>query len=110
MSESTKLDSSQRKHLRGLAHDLDPVVQLGKNGVTPALLTQIQQTLERHELIKLKFIDFKDERKTLSLEIASQTESEVVGAMGNILILFRQNSDPKKRKITVPKKKKKPVE
>jgi RNA-binding protein len=98
------LAGSQRTYLRGLAHKLHPVIQVGKNGVTQDLIKAADDALDIHELIKIKFVDFKDERKELSQEIAEKTSSEAVGLIGNVAILFRQNPNEKKRKITLPEK------
>lgn len=97
-----ELKGSQRKYLRGLAHDLKPVVLIGKNGVAEMVLKSIDQALNDHELIKVKFIDFKDEKKTLAAKIAENCASEMVGLIGNVAIFYRQHTDAKKRKIQVP--------
>jgi len=99
------LAGSQRTYLRGLAHKLRPVIQVGKNGITPDLIKAVDEALEIHELIKVKFVDFKEERKELSQEIADGTSSEAVGLVGNVVILYRQNPDDERLKITLPGKK-----
>jgi len=96
------LKGFQRKHLRGLAHGLRPVIQVGKNGITPELIKAVDEALESHELIKVKFVDFKEERKTLSQEIGEKTSSEAVGLIGNVAIFYREHPDKDKRKIAVP--------
>ncbi|GIV95401.1 MAG: hypothetical protein KatS3mg057_0058 [Herpetosiphonaceae bacterium] len=96
------LTSAQRQYLKKLAHHLQPIVQLGKNGLTPQLLHSIDQTLDAHELIKLKFLEFQDEKKEISRQIAEQTNSELVGVIGNIAIFYREQPDPDKRKINLP--------
>ena len=95
------LTSSQRKRLRGLAHELKPLVHLGKAGLTDAALAQIDKELADHELIKVKFVEFKEAKKEIAAEIAQATKSELVGLIGNIAILYRQHPDPEKRKIHV---------
>lgn len=96
------LTGAQRKHLRGLAHDLDPVVHLGQQGLTDAVLEEIDHALEAHELIKLRFLDFKDEKKRLTREIAQDLDAHVAGAVGHVAILYRRHPDPEKRKIHLP--------
>jgi RNA-binding protein len=96
------LIGSQRKYLRGLAHNLRPVIQVGKNGITPELIKAVDEALESHELIKVKFVDFKEEKKVLSQEIGQRTLSEAVGLIGNIAMFYRQHPDKEKRKITLP--------
>lgn len=97
-----KLKGSQRKYLRGLAHKLKPVVQVGKQGVTEELLVAVREALDAHELIKLKFMEFKEEKLALSQEIAQRTDSELIGMIGNIAMFYRAHPDREKRKIKVP--------
>ncbi len=97
-----KLKSSQRKYLRAQAHHLKPIVIIGAKGVTQQLIGSVDLALKDHELIKVKFGEFKESKKEISDEIAQATKSEVVGLIGNIAILYRQNPDPEKRKIKVP--------
>jgi RNA-binding protein len=96
------LKGSARTYLRGLAHHLKPVVQLGKNGMTESFLEEVNHALDVHELIKLKFTSFKAEKKTLAKEIEAQTRSEMVGLIGNIAIFYREHHDQEKRKIHFP--------
>src|SRR5262249_53892032 len=96
------LKGADRKYLRGVAHHLKPVVHLGKQGLIENLITTMSHALETHELMKVKFVDLKEQRKELSLEIATRTKSELAGLVGNIAILYRQHSDAEKRKIRLP--------
>ncbi len=98
----TKLTGKARKFLRGEAHHLDPVAKIGKNGVTPAVIEAIDQNLKDHELIKVKFIDFKDSKDEICETIMEETKCEQVGLIGNIAIFFRQNEDPDERRIKLP--------
>ena len=92
------------KYLRGLAHGLKPVVLIGQNGLTDAVVQAADAALERHELIKVKFNDIKDkrEKKSLAASLEGATESAQVGMIGHIAILFRPQKDPEKRKISLP--------
>ena len=98
------LKGSDRRHLRGLAHHLKPVVQVGKQGLIENLITTVSHALDAHELIKVKFVDVKQQREKLSREIATRTQSELAGIVGNIAILYRQHSDAEKRKIRLPQR------
>lgn len=98
------LAGSQRTYLRGLAQSLRPVVQVGKNGLTPELIKTVDEALGTHELIKVKFIEFKEEKKALSREISEQTSSEAVGLIGNIAIFYRQHKEKEKRRVILPEK------
>lgn len=99
-----KLKGSQRQYLRGLAHGLAPVVQIGKHGVNADVAAQIDQALRDHELIKIRFNEFKEEKKDLSAEIADRTGSELIGMIGNIAILYRENPEKTKRIVLPPSK------
>ena len=90
------LNSTQRSHLCSQAHHLEPIVFIGKNGITEGTLEIITKSLDALELIKIKFHEYKDEKKSLSYQIAESTESHVVGIIGHTVILFRQNSQREK--------------
>lgn len=94
-----KLNGKQRGYLRGVAHGLNPIVQIGKNGLTDAVLKQIDEALLKHELIKIKFIDFKDEKKEIAAQIEKNLNCEMCGSIGHIFVFFRQNKDPEKRVV-----------
>jgi RNA-binding protein len=97
-----KMKGSARKYLRSLAHHLKPVVIVGKNGINSQLITSTEVALNDHELIKVRFGEFKEEKKEISAEIAQATKSEMVGIIGNIAIFYRQHHEPEKRKIKIP--------
>ena len=95
------LKGSQRKNLRAQAHHLKPLVMIGAKGVTDQLVGSVDIALNDHELIKVKFGEFKEAKKEISAQIAQATKSELVGRVGNIAILYRQNPEPGKRKIKI---------
>ncbi|MEG3638348.1 ribosome assembly RNA-binding protein YhbY [Magnetococcus sp. PR-3] len=97
----------QRKHLKGLAHSLKPVVFVGKEGVTESVQAAIEEALLIHELIKVRFLDFKEQRKDLAKDLAKDSKSEFVGMIGHLAILYRMHPEPEHRRIQLPKKKKK---
>lgn len=97
------LSGAARKYLRGLAHSLKPVVQVGHEGLSENIIKAINDALDAHELIKIKFVAHQDDRTDLSAEIATQTHSNVCGTIGHITILYRQHEDPEKRKIEIPR-------
>ena len=100
-----ELTSTQAKYLRGIAHGLKPVVYVGQKGVTDALISSTEEAFDRHELIKIKFIDFKEKKQKTDIARAleSRTGSHLAGIIGHIAILYRQQPDPEKRKIVLPK-------
>ena len=97
-----KLSSTQRSFLRSKAHHLEPVVLIGKNGVSIGTIESVNKALEARELIKIKFREFKDNKQSISDEIAASANCHVVGMIGHTVILFRQNSDPEKQNICLP--------
>ncbi len=93
------LTGSERARLSAMAHGLKPLVQVGRDGVTEAQIENIDRALEDHELIKVRFLGRKEEKRELSGEISERTGSELVGLIGNVAILYRESPDPSKRRI-----------
>ena len=98
------LSSSQRSYLRSLAHHLEPVMFIGKNGLTDGAIETVNNALTSRELIKIKFREFKDEKQSLSHRLSELTGSHLVGMIGHTIILFRKNHDSDKQKIRLPEK------
>jgi len=96
------LTNAQRQYLRRLAHQLKPMVQIGKQGLTEGVRMNVDQALETHELIKVKFLEFQDEKEALTDDLVQTTESVLIGLIGNVATLYRQQPDPEKRKIRLP--------
>jgi RNA-binding protein len=98
------LEGYQRKFLRGRAHRLKPIVLIGQNGLTGAIVKTTDEALNKHELIKVKFNAYKekDEKTAIIAEIENRTSAQLVGLIGHTAIFYRENSDPEKQKITLP--------
>lgn len=96
-----ELTGTQRRQLKGIAHQLKPLVQVGKSGVTESLIGAVDRALADHELIKVRFREYKESRRELSESLAERTGSELVDVIGNVVILYRRSPDPSKRKITL---------
>jgi RNA-binding protein len=95
------LTGKQRRHLRALGHALTPLVQLGKGGLTAAVVAQVEQALVDHELIKVKLLDTVElDRHEAAAELALQTHSEVAQVLGRTILLYRP--DPLDPRITLP--------
>lgn len=99
---SLELAGYQRRALRAAAHDLDPVVHVGQGGVGDSLLKSVDEALTAHELIKMRFVDHKEQKKQLAAEIAAKLDAAVAGVVGHVAILYRPHPDPKERRIVVP--------
>lgn len=97
-----ELTGAQRRYLRGLAHALRPHIMVGKAGVTDALVTALDDSLLAHELVKVKFNDFKDEKRELAETLRERTGSHLVGLLGNIATLYRPHPDQEQRGIVLP--------
>jgi RNA-binding protein len=97
-----QLTSGQMKYLRSHAHHLDPVVMVGKQGASDSVIAKINESLDSHELIKIRFQEFKDNKKSIIKKIAEETRSVPVGTIGHVAILYRQHEDPDKRKVKLP--------
>jgi RNA-binding protein len=92
------LDGKARMRLRALAHALDPVVQVGRAGLTDAVLTEIGHALEKHELIKVKVrADSPVSAAEAREPIEQGTRSQVAQVIGHVLVVYRRRA--KKPKI-----------
>ncbi|CAD2258676.1 ribosome assembly RNA-binding protein YhbY [Xanthomonas arboricola pv. juglandis] len=99
---SIVLTSAQNRFLRGQAHDLKALLQTGGKGVTPAFLAELEEVLERHELIKVK-VTSKDReaRDAMIAELTEKTGSALVQRIGHVAILYRPSKE--KRQIVLPR-------
>ncbi len=93
------MNSSQRQKLKKAAHALNPVVYIGQQGVSEQVIIKTENELSAHELIKIKFTEFKAEKDELAELLAKETGSEMVEIIGHTAVLFRQHPDPELRKI-----------
>jgi RNA-binding protein len=97
-----KLTNTQRDYLRREAHSLKPVVQIGKQGLTESVQASTEQALSARELIKIKFLDFRDQKQELAEDLAGAVGGMLISVIGNIAILYREQPDPAKRKLVLP--------
>lgn len=96
------LTGQQVRHLRGLGHHLDPVVLIGKNGLTEAVIAQLGEAITRHELIKIKLQpECPMERVEASEAIAKAIGAELVQVLGRTILFFKRN--PKAARVELPK-------
>ncbi|BES64829.1 ribosome assembly RNA-binding protein YhbY [Gottschalkiaceae bacterium SANA] len=96
------MNGKQRTYLKKLAHDMQPLFQIGKNGITENFIEQINQALDARELIKCKVLNnsLLDAKETAN-ELARVTNAEFVQAIGNKFTLYRESKDNKK--IVLPR-------
>lgn len=96
------LSNKQKQYLKGLAHSLKPVVQLGNNGLTEGVLAEIENALNHHELIKVKIpTDDKEEKSLIIDAIIRETAAVKVQTIGHVLVIYKPSDE---RKIELPKK------
>src|SRR3954467_15309747 len=95
------LTNAQISRLKGMAQRMDATLKVGKAGLSEGFLQSVRETLAHRELIKVKFDEFKEQKKTLAPEMAAKTDSRLVTLIGNVAVLYRQNPDPAKRRIEV---------
>ncbi|MCP5059401.1 MAG: ribosome assembly RNA-binding protein YhbY [bacterium] len=96
----TTLGGAQRKWLRGQAHALRPIVQVGGGGLSQAVLGAVDQALLAHELVKVRLVQPED-KKAAAQELAERSGSELCGLVGHTVILYRPH--PEEPKIELPK-------
>ena len=103
-----ELTSKQRAQLRGLANSLEPIVHIGKEGISDSLVKQADEALEARELIKCKALENAMlTAKEACAELSVRTRSEGVQVIGSRFVLFRQSHNKdKKDKIVLVKDRK----
>lgn len=90
------LTGNQKRYLRGLAHHRKPAVAIGVNGVTGAVLSEIDQALAHHELLKVKLPAVDSSRKkTIVDEVCEATRAQWVQTVGRIGVIYRPAPEPK---------------
>ncbi|WP_096348876.1 YhbY family RNA-binding protein [Marispirochaeta aestuarii] len=97
-----ELNSGARKFLSAKASLIKPVVMLGKEGATPQLIKALEEALRAHELVKLRFVDYKEDRKTIAAELARGVDARLVRIIGNVAVYYRPHEEPEKRRYTLP--------
>lgn len=101
MEDGVALTGKQARHLRALAHHLKPVVQVGNNGVTDALVEKVECELENHELIKVKVGESPQERGEVAKVLAERTGAHIAQQIGKTVVLYKARA--KKPTIRLPK-------
>lgn len=83
------LTNSQVRQFKAAAQRLEPMLKIGKAGLSDGFIRTVSEELARHELVKIKFVEFKEEKKTLAPLLAEKTSSHLVMRVGNVLVLHR---------------------
>ncbi|MDR6992874.1 ribosome assembly RNA-binding protein YhbY [Luteimonas sp. 3794] len=99
---SNALTAAQTRFLRGQAHGIKAMLQVGGKGITDALIAEVDAALEHHELIKVKVgASDRDARDAMIADIAARTEAALVQRIGHVAVLYRQSKD--RRQIVLPR-------
>lgn len=99
---ATRLTSSQTRFLRGQAHELKAMLQVGGKGISAALVAEIEQALEHHELIKIKIAATdREARDGMIDELVTRSGAALVQRIGHTAILYRPSVD--QRRIVLPR-------
>jgi RNA-binding protein len=93
------LTGAQKRQLKSIAQRLEATVRVGKNGLSDGFFKELNDALERSELVKVRFSDFKDEKKELAPQISEKSGSHFITRVGNVAVYFRQQPDPEKRRV-----------
>ncbi len=99
---SNALTAAQIRFLRGQAHGIKAMLQVGGKGITDALVAEIDGALEHHELIKIKVgASDRDERDAMIATLVERTRAALVQRIGHVAVLYRQSTD--RRQIVLPR-------
>src|SRR5580692_11420520 len=99
-----ELSENQRRYLRGRAHALKPIIQIGGNGLTEAVAKETARALEDHELIKVRARGAdRDASNALCGDLAARTASTLVHRIGHVAVLYRPNGSKPGLVIPDPK-------
>jgi RNA-binding protein len=93
------LTNPQIRKLKGLAQRMEATLKVGKQGLSESFLKSLDEELSRHELVKVKFAEFKEQKKELAPQLAEKTHSHLVTLVGNVTVLFRRNPEPARQRI-----------
>jgi len=83
------LTNAEIRTFKAQAQRLKAILEIGKEGISPKFLAALDAALTQHQLVKVKFGQFKEEKKTLSPQLAEKTNSFLVTRVGNVVVLYR---------------------
>jgi RNA-binding protein len=83
------LNNSQIRKFKAAAQHLEPILKIGKAGLSDGFIRSVEDALAQHELVKIKFVEFKDQKKELAPQLAEKTASHLIMRVGNVMVLHR---------------------
>lgn len=87
--DSFSLSNAQIRDLKARAQRMKATIKVGKEGLSDRFITALGVAFQHHELLKVKFDDFKDQKKELAPELAARSGSHLVTRVGNVVVLYR---------------------
>lgn len=83
------LTNSQIRKFKAAAQLLEPMLKIGRAGLSAGFISSVAAALAQHELVKIKFVEFKEQKKELAPQLAEKTASHLVMRVGNVMVLHR---------------------
>ena len=93
------LSNPDKRKLKGMAQRMEPTLKLGRAGLSDGFLRSVSEALDLHELVKVRFDEFKEQKHELMPLMAQRTGSELIMQVGHVAVLWKRNPDEAKRKI-----------
>lgn len=91
---NSSISNAELKQLKGIGHQLNPIVTIGGNGLTDTVIEEISRALTDHELIKVKIpAGSKEERDAMATAISEATGASLINSIGRVVLLLRENSE-----------------
>jgi RNA-binding protein len=90
------LTGKQKRYLRSLAHHLNPILQVGKGGISDNMIEQVNLALEAHELIKVSILqNCEEDKDVVAEELAERADAELVQLIGKTVVLYKESRENK---------------
>ena len=86
------LTNAEIRKLKAQAQHLEPMFKVGKAGLSEGFIKSVAEGLARHKLVKIKFVEFKEDKKTLGPALAEKTSSHLIMRVGHVVVLYRATS------------------
>jgi RNA-binding protein len=92
------LSNAQIRVFKAQAQRLKAMLKIGKEGLSPQFLAALDELLNHHELVKVKFDEFKEQKKELTPQLAERSGSYLVTRVGNVVVLYRPKPEAEKQR------------
>src|SRR5690348_16460027 len=87
------LTNAQIRKFKAAAQHLEPMLKVGKAGLSEGFVKTVNDALSQHELVKIKFSEFKEQKKELAPQLAEKTSSHLIMRVGNVMVLHRPKAE-----------------